>query len=320
MNNLFVLAGPTASGKTSLSVELAKRVNGEIISADSMQVYRGMDIGTAKIKEEEKQGIPHFLIDEFEPDEEFNVTVFQKKAKQYIKEISDCGHLPMIVGGTGFYIQSVLYDIDFEKEEGNTEVRKKYEELASLKGKSYLHDLLKEKDMEYASEVSENNVKKVIRALEFYELTGKKLSEHNREQRTKESPYNFAYFVLTMNRDKLYKRIDARVDKMFEDGLVDEVTRLMDEGYDRNLVSMQGLGYKEVISALNNEITMEDARELIKKSTRHFAKRQLTWFRRERDVTWLDLENYRNLEEIVDFILEILRKRDFGLFKSDSMC
>ncbi|MDY6323484.1 MAG: tRNA (adenosine(37)-N6)-dimethylallyltransferase MiaA [Catonella sp.] len=320
MNNLFVLAGPTASGKTSLSVELAKRVNGEIISADSMQVYRGMDIGTAKIKEEEKQGIPHFLIDEFEPDEEFNVTVFQKKAKQYIKEISDRGHLPMIVGGTGFYIQSVLYDIDFEKEEGNTEVRKKYEELASLKGKSYLHDLLKEKDMEYASEVSENNVKKVIRALEFYELTGKKLSEHNREQRTKESPYNFAYFVLTMNRDKLYKRIDARVDKMFEDGLVDEVTRLMDEGYDRNLVSMQGLGYKEVISALNNEITMEDARELIKKSTRHFAKRQLTWFRRERDVTWLDLENYRNLEEIVDFILEILRKRDFGLFKSDSMC
>lgn len=320
MNNLFVLAGPTASGKTSLSVELAKRVNGEIISADSMQVYRGMDIGTAKIKEEEKQGIPHFLIDKFEPDEEFNVTVFQKKAKQYIKEISDRGHLPMIVGGTGFYIQSVLYDIDFEKEEGNTEVRKKYEELASLKGKSYLHDLLKEKDMEYASEVSENNVKKVIRALEFYELTGKKLSEHNREQRTKESPYNFAYFVLTMNRDKLYKRIDARVDKMFEDGLVDEVTRLMDEGYDRNLVSMQGLGYKEVISALNNEITMEDARELIKKSTRHFAKRQLTWFRRERDVTWLDLENYRNLEEIVDFILEILRKRDFGLFKSDSMC
>ncbi len=320
MNNLFVLAGPTASGKTSLSVELAKRVNGEIISADSMQVYRGMDIGTAKIKEEEKQGIPHFLIDEFEPDEEFNVTVFQKKAKQYIKEISDRGHLPMIVGGTGFYIQSVLYDIDFEKEEGNTEVRKKYEELASLKGKSYLHDLLKEKDMEYASEVSENNVKKVIRALEFYELTGKKLSEHNREQRTKESPYNFAYFVLTMNRDKLYKRIDARVDKMFENGLVDEVTRLMDEGYDRNLVSMQGLGYKEVISALNNEITMEDARELIKKSTRHFAKRQLTWFRRERDVTWLDLENYRNLEEIVDFILEILRKRDFGLFKSDSMC
>lgn len=320
MNNLFVLAGPTASGKTSLSVELAKRVNGEIVSADSMQVYRGMDIGTAKIKEEEKQGIPHFLIDEFEPDEEFNVTVFQKKAKQYIKEISDRGHLPMIVGGTGFYIQSVLYDIDFEKEEGNTEVRKKYEELASLKGKSYLHDLLKEKDMEYASEVSENNVKKVIRALEFYELTGKKLSEHNREQRTKESPYNFAYFVLTMNRDKLYKRIDARVDKMFEDGLVDEVTRLMDEGYDRNLVSMQGLGYKEVISALNNEITMEDARELIKKSTRHFAKRQLTWFRRERDVTWLDLENYRNLEEIVDFILEILRKRDFGLFKSDSMC
>lgn len=320
MNNLFVLAGPTASGKTSLSVELAKRVNGEIISADSMQVYRGMDIGTAKIKEEEKQGIPHFLIDEFEPDEEFNVTVFQKKAKQYIKEISDRGHLPMIVGGTGFYIQSVLYDIDFEKEEGNTEVRKKYEELASLKGKSYLHDLLKEKDMEYASEVSENNVKKVIRALEFYELTGKKLSEHNREQRTKESPYNFAYFVLTMNRDKLYKRIDARVDKMFEDGLVDEVTRLMDEGYDRNLVSMQGLGYKEVISALNNEITMEDARELIKKSTRHFAKRQLTWFRCERDVTWLDLENYRNLEEIVDFILEILRKRDFGLFKSDSMC
>ena len=320
MNNLFVLAGPTASGKTSLSVELAKRVNGEIISADSMQVYRGIDIGTAKIKEEEKQGIPHFLIDEFEPDEEFNVTVFQKKAKQYIKEISDRGHLPMIVGGTGFYIQSVLYDIDFEKEEGNTEVRKKYEELASLKGKSYLHDLLKEKDMEYASEVSENNVKKVIRALEFYELTGKKLSEHNREQRTKESPYNFAYFVLTMNRDKLYKRIDARVDKMFENGLVDEVTRLMDEGYDRNLVSMQGLGYKEVISALNNEITMEDARELIKKSTRHFAKRQLTWFRRERDVTWLDLENYRNLEEIVDFILEILRKRDFGLFKSDSMC
>lgn len=288
MKDLIVLTGPTAVGKTSLSIALARAVNGEIISADSMQVYRHMNIGTAKITEEEKCGIPHFLIDEFEPDEEFNVTIFKNKVMGYIEEIKSRGKVPIIVGGTGFYIQSVIYDINFSEYGDDSLVRQKYEVMAETIGKSELHKELALVDKEYAESVSENNIKKVIRALSFFEMTGERLSEHNKRERERCSPFDFAYFVLTMDRKKLYERIDKRVDLMFNMGLVEEVKRLISRGYNKSLVSMQGIGYKEVIGYLNGETNLSECIEIIKRDTRHFAKRQLTWFKREKVVTYID--------------------------------
>ena len=292
MKDLIVLTGPTAVGKTSLSIALAKAVGGEIISADSMQVYKYMNIGTAKITEEEKCGIPHFLIDEFEPDEEFNVTIFKNKVMGYIKDIKSRGKVPIIVGGTGFYIQSVIYDINFNEYGDDSNVRKKYEAMAETIGKSELHKKLALVDREYADSVSENNVKKVVRALTFFEMTGEKLSEHNKRERERSSPFDFAYFVLTMDRKKLYERIDKRVDLMFDMGLVDEVKALMAKGYDKSLVSMQGIGYKEVIDYLNGKTSLEECIDIIKRDTRHFAKRQLTWFKREKVVTYIDKDEF----------------------------
>ena len=292
MKDLIVLTGPTAVGKTSLSIALAKAVGGEIISADSMQVYKYMNIGTAKITEEEKCGIPHFLIDEFEPDEEFNVTIFKNKVMGYIKDITSRGKVPIIVGGTGFYIQSVIYDINFNEYGDDSEVRKKYELMAETIGKSELHKKLALVDREYADSVSYNNVKKVVRALSFFEMTGEKLSEHNKRERERSSPFDFAYFVLTMDRKKLYERIDKRVDLMFDMGLVDEVKALMAKGYDKSLVSMQGIGYKEVIDYLNGKTSLEECIDIIKRDTRHFAKRQLTWFKREKVVTYIDKDEF----------------------------
>ena len=288
MKDLIVLTGPTAVGKTSLSIALAKAVDGEIISADSMQVYRHMNIGTAKITEEEKCGIPHFLIDEFEPDEEFNVTIFKNKVMGYIEEIKSRGKVPIIVGGTGFYIQSVIYDINFSEYGDDSHVRQKYEVMAEIIGKSELHRNLALVDKDYADSVSENNIKKVIRALSFFEMTGERLSEHNKRERERCSPFDFAYFVLTMDRKKLYERIDKRVDLMFNMGLVEEVKRLISRGYNKSLVSMQGIGYKEVIDYLNGETNLSECIEIIKRDTRHFAKRQLTWFKREKVVTYID--------------------------------
>ena len=292
MKDLIVLTGPTAVGKTSLSIALAKAVGGEIISADSMQVYKYMNIGTAKITEEEKCGIPHFLIDEFEPDEEFNVTIFKNKVMGYIKDITSRGKVPIIVGGTGFYIQSVIYDINFNEYGDDSEVRKKYELMAETIGKSELHKKLALVDREYADSVSENNVKKVVRALTFFEMTGEKLSEHNKRERERSSPFDFAYFVLTMDRKKLYERIDKRVDLMFDMGLVEEVKALMAKGYDKSLVSMQGIGYKEVIDYLSGKTSLEECIDIIKRDTRHFAKRQLTWFKREKVVTYIDKDEF----------------------------
>ena len=292
MKDLIVLTGPTAVGKTSLSIALAKAVDGEIISADSMQVYKYMNIGTAKITEEEKCGIPHFLIDELEPDEEFNVTIFKNKVMGYIEDIKSRGKVPIIVGGTGFYIQSVIYDINFNEYGDDSEVRKKYELMAETIGKSELHKKLALVDREYADSVSENNVKKVVRALTFFEMTGEKLSEHNKRERERRSPFDFAYFVLTMDRKKLYERIDKRVDLMFDMGLVDEVKALMAKGYDKSLVSMQGIGYKEVIDYLNGKTSLEECIDIIKRDTRHFAKRQLTWFKREKVVTYIDKDEF----------------------------
>ena len=296
---MIILSGPTAVGKTALSIELAKRVNGAIISADSMQVYKHMDIGSAKIMPDEMGGIKHYLIDALEPSEEFNIVIFQKMAKEALDEIYANAQIPIIAGGTGFYIQALLYDIDFENQDTNEAYRGELEEIAKTQGNEVLHNRLKEVDPVSAEKIHANNVKRVIRALEFYELTGKPISEHNEVEQQKESPYNFAYFVLTDDRENLYKRIDLRVDIMLENGLLDEVKKLKEMGYHREMVSMQGLGYKEILDYLDGKLSLEEAIYILKRETRHFAKRQLTWFRREKDVIWMDKSKYEYNEDAV---------------------
>ncbi len=314
---LIVLTGPTAVGKTKLSIELAKAVNGEIISADSMQVYRYMDIGSAKIKKEETEGIPHHLIDILKPTEAFNVVIFQKLVKKAILEIYGRGNIPILTGGTGFYIQSVLYDIDFTQNDENTAYREELEKLAEKKGSSYLHDLLKDVDQKAAEEIHPNNIKRIIRALEFYQQTNRLISEHNEKERLKNSRYASCYFVLNDSRDKIYARIEERVDRMIEDGLVEEVKRLTKMGCKREMVSMQGIGYKEILSFLEGEISLEEAISLIKKNSRHFAKRQITWFKREKDVIWLNKPDFSyNEKAMLSFMVqkaeETFRKEDLN--------
>lgn len=289
---MIILTGPTSVGKSALSVELAKKINGAVISADSMQVYRHMDIGSAKITPEEMQGVTHYMIDELEPDEEFHVVRFVTMAKEYLKEIYADGKIPIIAGGTGFYIQALLYDIDFTEQQCDETYRRQLEDLAREHGAEYLHGILREVDPASAEAIHANNIKRVIRALEFYHLSGKKISEHNETERQKQSPYNFAYFVLTDERAKLYERIDRRVDAMIEAGLVEEVKKLKSLGCSREMVSMQGLGYKEILAYLDGGCTLEEAVYIIKRETRHFAKRQLTWFKREQDVIWLDKQAF----------------------------
>ena len=308
---LIILTGPTAVGKTKASIGLAKAVGGEIISADSMQVYKHMDIGSAKIRKEEMDGVKHYLVDVLEPDEEFHVVRFQQMAKQAMEEIYAKGKIPIVVGGTGFYIQALLYDIDFSKEEEDTSYRESLEELAKEKGADCLHDMLKEVDPKAAEDIHANNVKRVIRALEFFKQTGTKISEHNEQERQKTSPYNAAYFVLTDERAKLYERIDRRVEKMVEEGLVEEVMKLKDMGMTKDMVSMQGLGYKEILWYLDGDMSLDEAVYIIKRDTRHFAKRQITWFKRERDVIWLDKQDFDYDEDkIRDRILDILKEKD----------
>lgn len=305
---LIVIAGPTACGKTDLSINLAEKIGGEIISGDSMQVYKLMDIGTAKPTAEETRGIPHFLIDELYPDEEYNVMIFQKKAKEYMKEIYDRGHIPIIVGGTGFYINALVYDNDFTEEESSS-IRDELYRIAETEGKEKLHDMLADIDVEYAQSIHPNNVKRVARAIEYYRLTGEKMSEHNKSAKEKESPYNTAFFVLNMDRQKLYERIDMRVDIMMENGLENEVRKLIDMGYSPELVSMQGLGYKEFIPYFNGEISLEKAVDDIKKYTRHFAKRQLTWFRRQTEGIWIDMTD-GDKEKALSQIINEIEKRN----------
>ena len=314
---LVILTGPTAVGKTSLSIALAKATEGEIISADSMQVYRGMDIGTAKIRPEEMDGVRHHMIDVLDPDEACDVLTYKRMVTDCIKEITGRGHLPILVGGTGFYLQAVLYDIAFTEEESGGRTREAVTAFYEAHGKEALYQRLVEVDPEYAASLSPNNVKKVIRAVEYYETTGGKLSEHNAREREREAAYNAAYFVLTMDRQRLYERIDRRVDVMVAEGLVDEVRGLMQQGYTRDLVSMQGIGYKEVIDALNGECGMEEAIARIKQASRHYAKRQLTWFRRERDVIWFDKEQKKE-EEILQEMIQILRERGITKDGADS--
>lgn len=289
---LIVLTGPTAVGKTKASIGLAKAVGGEIISADSMQVYKYMDIGSAKIRPSEMDGVPHHLVDVLEPDEEFHVVRFQQMAKEAMEQIYSRGHVPILTGGTGFYIQALLYDVDFTENKSDPGYRKELEAFAREHGAGRLHERLRAVDPRAASEIHANNVKRVIRAMEYHHLTGECISAHNEQQRGKSSPYDFRYFVLTDERARLYERIDKRVDQMMEEGLLKEVSWLKGRGYSRNLVSMQGLGYKELLAYLDGEITLEDAVYQIKRDTRHFAKRQLTWFKRERNVIWIDKSRF----------------------------
>lgn len=307
---IVVLTGPTAVGKTELSIQLAKAIGGEIISADSMQVYKYMDVGSAKITPEEMDGVRHYLVDELEPFEEFHVVKFQEYAKKYLNEIYAHGKIPIIAGGTGFYIQALLNDIDFTEQESDSAYRKELETLAEEHGNQYLHDRLKEVDPESAEAIHPNNRKRVIRALEFFQETGGKISEHNAKEQMRTSPYNFAYFVLNDERSHLYKRIDARVDKMIEDGLEAEVRRLKEMGCTKDMVTMQGIGYKEMLSYLDGGYSLEEAVYIIKRETRHFAKRQITWFKRERDVIWLNKNefDYKN-EAILAYMIKILKEK-----------
>ncbi len=303
---LIVLTGPTAVGKSKLSIALAKTIGGEIISADSMQVYKYMNIGTDKISPEKMDKVPHHLIDFLEPTEDFNVFEFQKLVKAAIEDIASRGHVPIIVGGTGFYIQAVLYDIDFTETDEDDSYRKELEERARTEGVHVLHEELKAVDPESAEAIHENNSKRVIRALEYYKKTGKPISEHNKEQHERTSPYDFKYFVLTDDREVLYSRIDKRVDQMIDEGLETEVRELLKLGIPRTATSMQGLGYREMFGYIDGEYDLERAIYLIKRNTRHFAKRQLTWFKREEDVIWIDKRDFdRNEDKILKEIVRI---------------
>lgn len=304
---LVVLTGPTAAGKSRLSVALAKRIGGEIISADSMQVYRHMDIGSAKITEEQMQGIPHHLIDVLEPWEDFNVVIFQHKCRECLGKIYRRGHIPILAGGTGFYIQAILREIDFTQSQEDTAYRRRLEQLAAAQGAQALHELLQQADPASAAAIHPNNIKRTIRALEYFQLTGERISGHNEKERQKENAYRSCYFVLNDDRAILYDRIDRRVDEMLSLGLVDEVRRLRDMGCKKGMTSMQGLGYKEILGYLEGEMTLDEAVYRIKRDTRHFAKRQLTWFRREQEVIWLDRQRFDSREEaILDHMLEQL--------------
>ena len=314
MKNLVILTGPTAVGKTSLSINLAKAINGEIISADSMQIYKGMDIGTAKIMPEEMDGVTHHLIDVIDPTEDFHVVRFKEMVEAAIEEIYAKGKVPIICGGTGFYIQAILYDIDFTENEIDKSYRESLEKYATEFGQEALHDKLKAIDPESAESIPAANVKRVIRAIEYYEQTGEKFSVHNATQKEKNSPYNFAYFVLNDDRQLLYNRIDARVDKMIDEGLVDEVKSLVAKGVKKGMTAMDGIGYKELLDYLDGNGSLEDAVELIKKKSRNYAKRQLTWFRREKEVIWLDKTVYTSEDMLLDEILSTLRKK--GIIES----
>jgi len=307
-NKIIIIAGPTAVGKTAVSIKLAKRIGTEIISADSMQVYRGMDIGTAKITQKEMEGVKHHLIDVLSPFEDFNITIFKDMAENAVKNIHSAGKIPIITGGTGFYIQSLIYGINFEKKaSGSDDLRNKLDREYDLYGADYMHKKLAALDPESSCLIHKNNKKRIIRALEYVMLTGEKISEHNRIQKENKPLYDFKYFVLNMDRNTLYKRIDIRVDKMISDGFVDEVRTLKEKGLTSNYISMHGIGYRQLLDYLDGKYSFSEAIDLIKKDTRHFAKRQLTWFKHEKDVIWIDVLRYSdNKEALIDHIMEYI--------------
>ncbi|MBC8590537.1 tRNA (adenosine(37)-N6)-dimethylallyltransferase MiaA [Wansuia hejianensis] len=305
-DNLVVLMGPTAIGKTDLSVNVAKDLDGEIISADSMQIYKYMDIGTAKITQSEMQNIPHYLIDFIYPDEEYTVSNYQFDAKNLIHEINSRNKLPIVVGGTGLYINSLVYNLNFANVPPNEEIRKRYEDLANEYGNEYIYEKLKKIDLEGSQKIELADRKRIIRYLEIFELTGKTMSEHNKNFRKEVTDYNLAMICLNMDRSILYNRINDRVDLMIEKGLIGEVKKILDMGYKKNLISLQGIGYKEIISYLDGEMSLSEAIDKIKQGSRNYAKRQLTWFRRDKRIKWINIDEFQNNHELSIFVQEYI--------------
>ena len=306
---LIIITGPTAVGKTDLSISLAKKIGGEIISADSMQVYRGLDIGSAKVTTEEMDGVFHHLIDILDFDEEFNVFLFKELAEKSIEDIYSRGNIPIICGGTGFYIQALLYDVSFSKED-NSKIRAELEKRVDNEGAEVLYKELHEIDPKSAENIHPNNVKRIIRALEYFKLNGKLFSEHNETEKQKESPYNFMYFVIDDDRELLYQRINKRVDVMLSKGLVDEVKILYEKGLRIGMTSAEGIGYKQLLPYLEGEISLDEATEKIKQDSRHYAKRQLTWFRREKETTWVDRAEFdSDQEKMLEFMINKIKEK-----------
>jgi tRNA dimethylallyltransferase len=301
--NLFILAGPTAVGKTDISIKLAKRLDGEIISADSMQIYKYMDIGSAKVTKEEMDGVPHHMIDIVEPDQSFNVSEYKKLAEEKIEEVASRNRLPMVVGGTGLYINSLICSYDFTEAGTDQEYREYLSGLAESEGKEYVHEMLRGVDYGSYERLYPNDLKRVIRALEVYRLTGVTITEYNARRQEYICPYNLEYYVLTMDRAQLYSRINLRVDLMMRNGLIEEVESLKKKGYNSDMQSMKGIGYKEILYCLEGKITLEDAVELIKKGSRNYAKRQLTWFRKDPRVRWINKDDFGSDDEIVEHIV-----------------
>ena len=280
---MIVIEGPTAVGKSDIAVELAKLIGGEVVSADSMQVYRGMDIGTGKITKEEMRGIAHYMIDVVDPDDDYDISRYAAGAKEACQAVLKKGKIPILCGGTGFYIQAVVKDVDFTNGSPEEDYRKELFEFAKENGSIALHEILEKTDPPSAAAIHPNNVKKVIRALEYYRSTGERLSDKNIRDKAKESPYDVCEFFINEDRKVLYGKIEKRVDKMSRSGLVEEVRALADKGLNTQSVSMQGLGYKEMIDHLEGKMSLEEAVDLLKKRTRHYAKRQITWFTRQGD-------------------------------------
>jgi len=306
---ILVVLGPTSIGKTKVSIDIAKRLNSEIISTDSMQIYKKMDIGTAKINEKEKEGIKHHMIDLIYPKEEFSVYDYQNLSLEIIDKLLAENKTPILVGGSGLYINSILYDLDFNKVSSDEKVRNKYYGLKEKKGKMFLYSLLEEKDKEAAKKIHPNNVKRVVRALEVLEVTGKKYSQNNNFRKYSEK-YNFIIIGLEMNRELLYNRINLRVERMIEEGLINEVEELYNEGYDKSYQSMQAIGYKEIIDYIEGNTTKEEAVRLIKRNTRRFAKRQITWFKPDDRIKWVDITDYKeNYQSLLNEIMLYIKER-----------
>lgn len=300
---IIILAGPTAVGKTDTAIMLAQRLDGEIISADSMQVYRNMDIGTAKPSIEEKRGIPHYMLDIVNPDESFSVADFQKNCKFKIEELLLKNKIPIIAGGTGLYVNSLIYNMDFTRASSNTKLREELQMEAEQFGELYIHEKLKAIDPEAAARIHPNNIKKVIRAIEVFNETGDKIGDFSKDMSLNEE-YDIFFIGLMRNREELYDRINIRVDMMIDQGLVDEVKGLLELGYTKELVSFKGLGYKEIVGYLEGEYSLDEAIRILKRDTRRYAKRQLTWFKRYENISWYNISNYSSSESLTEVIIK----------------
>lgn len=302
---LIVVAGPTASGKTALAVEIAERINGEVISADSVQIYKYLDIGSAKPTREEKRGIPHYMIDCVDPSDDFSVADYTRAAHGYAGDIYSRGKIPVLAGGTGLYISSVVNDVDFGEEQTDGALREELWKIARERGTEYMHNMLREVDEEAASNIHPNNVVRVVRAVEFYKKTGVPISVHQAKTREKESRYLPCMLAIEHNRDMLYDRINRRVDIMLENGLLDEVRSLTERGYRKTLNSMKGIGYKEVMDYLRGFMTYAELTEAVKRESRRYAKRQLTWFKKDKRIIWINYSD-KLVEDAMAIVTEFL--------------